>query len=136
MADENRPTRQASDPTDLADPKTETRETHETRETRVSDTDPAAIPPAAEDDTVYRYRVRRVPNIWAFLVTGALVGAIVGFVLDFLGPDGCATTSSGSCTAPYSPGVSLAYFLVLGALAGIAVAATVVVAVDKYLSTR
>jgi hypothetical protein len=85
---------------------------------------------------VFRYRVRRAPNIWAFLVTGAVVGALVGFSVDYFGPDGCAKAAGAGCTAPYSPGVSLAYFLVLGAMAGVAVAATVVVAVDKFLSSR
>ena len=64
---------------------------------------------------------------------------------DYLGPDGCAPREPGQgglgsvverCTAAYSPGVTLAYFLVLGALAGIAVAATVVVAVDRFLAKR
>lgn len=83
-----------------------------------------------------RYRVRRSPNVWAFLVTGAFLGALVGFSVDYFGPDGCAKVQGVGCTAPYSPGASLAYFLVLGALAGVAVAATLAVALDKFFSTR
>lgn len=82
---------------------------------------------------VYRYRVRRAPNIWAFIVTGAFLGAIVGVVIDYAGPNGCARVAEQGCTAPYDPGVSLAYLLVLGALAGIAVAATLAVLLDRLL---
>lgn len=107
--------------------------------------EPPTAPPPGPAGTVHRYRVRRSPNLWAFLVTGAFLGAIVGFTLDYLGPDGCSGGAPGRsgvgavverCTEPYAPGVSLAYFLVLGALAGIAVAATLVAVLDKALSRR
>lgn len=79
-----------------------------------------------------RYRVRRAANIPAFLVTGALFGMGVGFLIDYAGPDERCPAGA-TCQLAYEPSVSLAYFLVLGALAGIAVGGTLVVLVDKLL---
>lgn len=84
-----------------------------------------------------RYRVRRSPNLRAFLGTGAVLGMIVGIVVAVVGPDSrCEGVPGRACQGTFEPSASLAYFLVLGALAGIAVAAAVAAVVDSRATRR
>ncbi len=86
-----------------------------------------------------RLRVRRAPRLPVFLGVGVVLGMITGFLIDYLGPDPrCAELppSAGPCVASYDVGASLAYFLVLGALAGLAVGATVAVIVERAMERR
>ncbi len=73
------------------------------------DRSPSPRPPA-------RLKVRRAPNVWAFVATGAVVGFVLGAVVDLFTP----------ATPGYSTVTTVAYFgalgLVVGALAGGALA--------------
>lgn len=83
-----------------------------------------------------RYRVRRAPNIAAFLIAGAVLGAVAGLALDLFGPNsGCAPGDAG-CVAPFQAGSTLGYLVVLGTLIGLALAAVVVVVVERVMDRR
>ncbi|GAB78992.1 hypothetical protein SAMN05421595_0207 [Austwickia chelonae] len=89
---------------------------------------------------VVHLRTRRTPKISSFLVTGAVLGMALGVLIDYVGPDSrcgeAGSAAAAACRAGYEPTVSLFYFLVLGALAGIGVAASVAVGLDWFLNRR
>ncbi|WP_116115158.1 hypothetical protein [Austwickia chelonae] len=85
-------------------------------------------------------RTRRAPKLTSFLATGAVLGMALGVLIDYLGPDtrcgDAGSAAAAACRASYEPTVSLFYFLVLGALAGIGVAASIAVALEWFLNRR
>lgn len=74
-----------------------------------------------------RLRVRRSVNYVAFLVTGAVLGFIVGVLVELLGPTG----GLAGAAAPYTRSSTLAYLGVSGALAGTLIAGVVALLLDR-----
>ncbi len=85
---------------------------------------------------VTRRRVRRTPHIPAFLITGALLGAVLGIVVDVVGPDSrCSPTDSG-CVAPYQAGSTLGYLVTVGIILGIGLGAIAAVVLERLWDRR
>lgn len=89
-----------------------------------------------EPRRVTRYRVRRTPRFAAFLITGGILGAILGFVVNLVGPDSRCAPQDPSCIAPYQAGSTLGYLVTVGILVGIGVGAIVAVVLDWLWDRR
>ncbi len=83
-----------------------------------------------------RYRVRRAPNIAAFLITGALLGAFAGLTLDVFGPNSRCAPGDAGCVSPFQAGSTMGYLVMLGTLIGLALAAVVFVIVERFMRRR
>ncbi len=68
-----------------------------------------------------RYRVRRAPKFRAFLLTGAILGLVIGVLIDVLGPTDPRIQATSS----------LAFFAVVGAAVGACLAAIIAVLLDR-----
>ncbi len=73
------------------------------------------------DAAPVRYRIRRAPKFRAFLLTGALLGLVVGVLIDLLGPTDARIQATSS----------LAFFAVVGASVGAFLAAIIAVLLDR-----
>ncbi len=80
---------------------------------------------------VRRLRIRRSVNYPAFLLTGAVVGVIVGGLLEFLGPGG--TTETGG--AVYTAISSLSYLAMFFGLVGCLIGGIVALVLDRRRSS-
>lgn len=106
----------------------------EAPDTRAAEPTPASAD--GEVPRVTRYRVRRTPRIAAFLVTGGVLGAILGFAVNLLGPDSRCAPQDPSCIAPYQAGSTLGYLVTVGIIVGIGVGAIVTVVLDWLWDRR
>ncbi|TWP38956.1 hypothetical protein [Leekyejoonella antrihumi] len=80
----------------------------------------------ARDTLVPRRRVRRAPNLVAFLLTGGVIGVIVGAVIAAVGAD--------SATSNYSHSTSIGFFAVIFGALGVLVAAVVALIIEKVMT--
>lgn len=107
------------------EPRTETAERDESRHDTRDDARPASEAPrpahdearaderpAMNRDGVPLARVRRAPRVMPFLLTGAVIGALVGLFVSLDGGDG------GNYTASSSTGYLVVLFGALGTLLG------------------
>lgn len=85
---------------------------------------------------VVRYRLRRTPNIAAFLIAGGLLGAILGLVVDLVGPDSRCAPADPSCVAPYQAGSTLGYLVTAGIIVGVGIGAIAAVILDRLWDRR
>lgn len=100
--------------------------------------------PADDRPYLYRYPVRRTPNVKAFLVTGALLGVLAGLLINQFGPGShpvCPDVKSAAqacrdAAAAYQPSSGLQYLLVLGAGVGVLGAGIAAAVLDRIWSRR
>jgi len=72
--------------------------------------------------------VRRAPNLVAFLITGGVIGVIVGAAIAAVGGD--------APTSHYSHSTSIGFFAVIFGALGVLVAAIVALIVEKVMTRR
>lgn len=70
--------------------------------------------------------IRRAPNLLAFLITGAILGAVAGVLFGLLGPE----------SQFYTRGSIMGFFLVIGLVVGAGLGSVVSLIVDKISLKR
>lgn len=84
--------------------------------------EPASDEPSRETNMT----IRRAPNLLAFLITGAILGAVAGFLFGLLGPE----------SQYYTRGAIVGFFLVIGLLVGAGVGSVVSLIIDRVSLKR
>ena len=84
--------------------------------------EPASTEPARKE----RMTIRRAPNLLAFLITGAILGAAAGSLFGLLGPE----------SQYYTRGAIAGFFLVIGLLIGAGVGSVVSLVIDRVSLKR
>lgn len=69
---------------------------------------------------------RRAPNLLAFLITGAILGAVAGFLFGLLGPS----------SLYYTRGSIVGFFLVIGLIVGAGLGSVVSLIIDRISLKR
>lgn len=93
----------------------------------MSAADPETPAPAPQPGSATeRMTVRRAPNMVAFLITGAAVGAIAGLLVGALGPGSLA----------YTRGAIIGFFLITFLIVGATVGAVVALVLDRISLKR
>ena len=82
----------------------------------------ASREPSREEDVT----IRRAPNLIAFLITGAVLGAVGGVLLGLLGPE----------SQYYTRGAIVGFFLVIGVIIGAGVGSVVSLIIDRISLKR
>lgn len=84
--------------------------------------EPASHEPSRQEDMT----IRRAPNVLAFLITGAILGAVGGFLFGLLGPE----------SQYYTRGAIVGFFLVIGLVVGAGLGSVVSLIIDKISLKR
>ncbi|GAA4688466.1 MULTISPECIES: hypothetical protein [Kocuria] len=83
-------------------------------------------PAPDEPSRATRMTIRRAPNLLAFLITGAILGAVGGFLFGLLGPE----------SQYYTRGAIAGFFLVIGLVIGAGVGSVVSLIIDRVSLKR
>lgn len=82
----------------------------------------ASREPSGEEEV----RIRRAPNLIAFLIAGTALGAVGGVLLGLLGPE----------SQYYTRGAIVGFFLVIGVIVGAGVGSVVSLIIDRISLRR